>query len=454
MRRREFIKLSVFLGSAVLTPTYTYSKTLNLNEIVFSTGIHNNNNAQTIIIYQYGGASQLGANLTNIEEIKLLSQSNYNYFGTITKTVNNCWAEAGGTHIETLLADGDMTLFRSCYSQIREDAGNKAHGSCTSQNQKGSFDSDNAGILTNLAQILEANGIIDENTIMPFITLEGESRFYTEGQIPVSSFLKPVSLDENLNNPYSRYLRDWRYYTEEEENIPNYDNNDETGFDATLHNKMDTLAQANNSNGKIKNAFTRRSSLDQFLDNISSASTPDLGANAYPLNNRFSEKIETAVKILVNNPDTKVITVGAGGLGGWDDHNKAREYVNRSESLFATLKSAISHLKALGKEQTINIIVFGEFGRNVNLNAANGWDHGNLQNFYVLGGKGYFNHKGIVGETILENTGSNNRLYLKPKVGSYEFEPLSIAATLYKIYGIENPEILTNGNTEITPLFT
>ena len=57
-------------------------------------------------------------------------------------------------------------------------------------------------------------------------------------------------------------------------------------------------------------------------------------------------------------------------------------------------------------------------------------------------------------ETIVEDTGSINRLYLKPKSGTYQFEPLSIAATLYKIYGIENPEILTNNNRAVEQLFT
>ncbi len=309
------------------------------------------------------------------------------------------------------------------------------------------------GIIANLAQILEANGIIDENTVMPFVTLEGESKFYTEGRRPLNSFLKPVGLDENLDNPYDRSSRDWRYYTAEEREIPNYNSNTD-GFDATLHAKMDTLAQQNNEAGKIKDAFSKRASLNNFIDDISTSTTPDLGDDAYPSNNRFSDKIETAVKVLVKNPDTKVITIGTGGLGGWDDHNEARDYVTRTESLFITLKSAMAHIKAEGKEQQINIMVFGEFGRNVNLNSALGWDHGNLQNFYVLGGKGYFNHKGVVGETIVDNTGSINRLYLKPKNGSYQFEPLSIAATLYKIYGIDNPETLTNGNKEIDQLFT
>jgi len=38
---------------------------------------------------------------------------------------------------------------------------------------------------------------------------------------------------------------------------------------------------------------------------------------------------------------------------------------------------------------------------------------------------------------------------LVPKDGSPEFEPLSVAATIYKIYGIENPEVLTGGYGEI-----
>jgi hypothetical protein len=453
MKRRAFIKLSLVTGAAVLIPEFIDAKDLDLSQVTFSEALYTNNQAQTIIIFLYGGASQLGGNLTNIDEIKSASQSNYDqYFNGLTKTTNDCWQEAGGNHMEDLLASGDMTLFRTCYSQVREDEDNKAHAICTAQNQKGSFDLSSAGILTNLARILEEHQVVDDNSVMPFITLEGESKFYSEDNLPVSSFLKPVGITENLENPYSRYERDWRYYNAQEREIKDY--NDQTnGFDASLHTKMDRLAQSHNKEGKIKDAFAKRASLSAFIDSISSTATPDLGNDAYPQNNRFSRKLETAVKILAKNPDTKVVTIGTGGLGGWDDHNEAHNYVSRMNSLFATLKSAIAHIKAEGKINQINIMVFGEFGRNVNLNAAQGWDHGNLQNLYVLGGKGYFNHQGVVGETILENTGQINRLYLKPKPGSYWFEPLSIAATLYKIYGIENPETLTDNNGVISPLF-
>lgn len=454
MQRRDFIKLSLAAGSAVLLPDFVYAADLDLSKITFSSGVNTTNSAQTIIIFMYGGASQLAGNLTNIEAIKSASQSNYdNYFRGITPTANNCWQEAGGTHMESLIADGDMTLFRCCFSRVREETNNKAHNECTTQNQKGSFDQDSAGIVANLAQILEDNGIVNENTLMPFITLEGESEFYTEGRMPLSGYLKPVGINQNLDNPYSRHERDWRYYTHDEREIEDYAHH-ELGFDAALYAKMDTLAQKTNDEGKIKEAFSRRGSLSVFMDDISNADTPDLGENAYPTNNRFSEKLETAIKILSKNPDTKMVTVSAGDLGGWDDHNEARDYVERTESLFRSLKSAMAHIKAEGKEDNINIMVFGEFGRNVNLNSALGWDHGNLQNLYVLGGKGYFNHKGVVGETVLEDTGRINRLYLKPKNGTYEFEPHSIAATLYKIYGIENPEILTDGNGPIEQLFS
>lgn len=448
------MKLSLALGGAVLLPTWTYSKVLNLANIQFSSAIYNANQAQTIVIFQYGGASQLCGNLTNYDSFSPLSQSHYeDYFGTITQTTNHCWAEAGGTEIESLIASGDMTLFRSCYSVVREESKNKAHASCIEQNQKGSFDDDSGGILNNLAQILEANGLVSESSLMPFITLEGESSLYIDGNIPSHTYLKPVALDENLNNPYRRNARDSRYYTEEEQDIPNY-YDPENGFDAPLHTTMDALAQNNNILGKITDAFAKRPLLDTFIQGLASISTPNLGANAYATENIFAKQVETAVNILANNSDTKVISISTASLGSWDDHNKAEEYVTRSKSLFSTLQSAMTHIKALGKEQRINIMVFGDFGRNTNLNASQGWDHGNLQNFYVLGGHGYFNHKGIVGETVLGETQSNNRLYLYPKNNTYTFEPFSIASTLYKIYGINNPEVLTNNNPEVSMLFT
>ncbi len=440
MKRRDFIKLTLLTGSYALTPSFCYGTILDIGKINFSTNIYGSNNAQTIIVFTYGGASQLGGNITNIDEIETKSQNSYyDYFRGVTKTTNGCWQEAGGTHMETLMASGDMTIFRCCYSQVREDEGNKSHGTCTEQNQKGSFDDDGGGIITNIAQILKANNTVDENTLMPFVTMEGDSKFYMEGKMPLPGYLKPVGVDENFNNPYDRSSRYWYYYTNAERKIAGYGNSE-----PALSKEMDNLAQSYNKEGKIKDAFALRGELASFIKEVKESSIPDLGENNYP-NNKFADKLKAAIKLLDKNPDTKIITLGTGGLGGWDDHNDARDYVSRMENLFQSLKSAVAHLKAIGKNQNINIMVFGEFGRNVNLNSAFGWDHGNLQNLYLLGGEDYFKHKGVVGETILSKTGAINRLFLKPKSGTYWFEPLSIAATIYKIYGIENPEILTDG---------
>ena len=447
MKRREFIKLSLALGGAALAPQFSYAKELDLTKINFSAPT---NSVQTIIIYLYGGASQLSGNLSNIDEINEASFKKYpSYFrgdASMTKTANNCWQEAGGAEMEEMMANGDMTLFRTCYSAVRESAGNKAHGVCTSQNQRGSFDTDNAGLLTNLAQILEDNGVVDSSKFMPFVTMEGESTFYATGSKAVSSYLKPVGIDRNLDNPYERDKRNWLFYTEaEKKSNKNYSKSDDKGgFDPALDSAMTTLAQEHNAQGKIKDAFDKRELLVDKINSIKANPTPDLGDSPYPQNNRFAQSLESAIKILKYNSDTKVVTMaGSSGLGGWDDHSNATDYVERMRLLFQSLKAGVAHLKAEGKINDVTIMVFGGFGRGVNLNGSHGWDHGNLQNLYILGGKGYLNHQGVIGETKVHHTGRVNRIYHRPKEGSYKFEPMSIASTIYKMHGVENPEELT-----------
>jgi len=433
----------------MLLPSMGYNRTLDLDAVEFDQGIFENNAAQTIIVFLYGGASQLAGNITNLDTIEAHSQSSYHdYFRGVTATANGCWQEAGGTEMETLLSDGDMTLYRTCYSAARETVNNKAHGVCTEQNQKGSFDTTGGGIIANLATILHAKGAIDANTLMPFVTMEGESHFYDSSSVPLAGFLKPMAIDEDFDNPYERSwwtVRRWTYYTETERQQEHY-NDENDGFDPALTAAMDTLAQQHNRPGKIKDALGTRAHLADFIDTVKATPTPDLGDDAYPDDNAFADKLEAAIKLLDGNPDTRIVTLGTGGLGGWEDHNEARDYVTRAEALFRTLRSAAAHLKAIDKDDTISILVFGEFGRNVNLNSAFGWDHGNLQNLYVIGGKRYFTHRGVVGETAVDVTGSLNRLWLKPAADSYWFEPLSIASTLYEIYGITNSEVLTGGD--------
>ena len=108
-----------------------------------------------------------------------------------------------------------------------------------------------------------------------------------------------------------------------------------------------------------------------------------------------------------------------------------------------------------GHRKTDNIVikVHGDFGRNVNLNNSEGWDHGNNQNLYTLGGAAIRPNKAlgkVVGRTNVFGPANTNRQYTEPTDGSYEAEPLAIASTVYKYFGAQNPRALTR-DTEMNP---
>lgn len=440
MNRRSFLKTGSVAAAAVLMPSLSRAAAIDFTRIGFDKARFERNKAQTIMVFLYGGPSPLAGNLTNIETIKQASQSDYDgYFRGITLTENALWQEAGGLAMESLIADGDLSVMRTCFSQLREEEGNRSHSQCTSQNQRGVNNlDDTSGIFSIIGKTLYDNGVIDEETRLPFISMEGDSTFFSAADFAQESFLKPTAFSSSLDNPYERSgANQWFYYTSEERQVKEYQSER-----AAYELAMESLAQSRNPSGKIKEAFDKRAVLDEFINGINEAPLPD--GVEYP-NNSFAEKLANAVKILGSNPDTRIISLGSGGLGGWDDHSEARDYQTRMENLFTALSAAMGHIKTLGKENEINIMVFGEFGRNVNLNSSFGWDHGNLQNLYLLGGKGYFNSVGVVGETTVSQTGAINRMYLQPAEGAYWFEPYSIAATLYHIYGITNPEYLTGG---------
>ena len=440
MNRRDFLKLSLCAGCSTLIPGLPRLAVAGpLDNVSFNAATYYNNTPQTIMVFLYGGPSELAGNFTNYDQFKDLSQSSYSdYFGDskLRATTHGFWQAAGGDLMEELLAAGDLNVFRTCFSQVRWNNDNRSHGICVAQNQRGTFNQDAAGIFSNLARVLLNNGIIDSNTTMPFLTMEGESGFFARGDLAMIPIIEPISINENLDNPFSR------------------------GSERDYTDSMDALAQARNRSlnlsPKITDAFAKRSEMEAFIDDIDGIADPSLGTNSHGEsldyeNNTFARKLKTAVKIMNYNPDTRVISLGSGGLGGWDDHNDAENYLGRMDRLFRALRSAVAHIRQVGKIGTINIMVMGDFGRGLNLNSARGWDHGNLQNFYLLGGKSYFNSVGVVGQTAVNSTGSANRLYSVPKSGTYWFEPMSVAATIYSIYGIRNPGVLTGNQPVIAP---
>ena len=445
--RRHFLKGLGALGIASVLPRGLYSADLDYDAIEFDPTIYENNNPQTIIIYLYGGPSELAGNLTNIEEISSKSQNPYplgndRYMKIVEKY--GLWGNAGGDAMARMLDTGDLNLFRTCYRTVDN---LKAHGECTSQAQRGSDIEGGAGVIANLAAILYRKGVVTEPTgnddvgkSIPFVTMEGESTFFAEEDLNLNPFLKPVAFGSGSDNPYKR---DGWYY---EKKVLNKENN------TTYGNYFDAIAQRFNPEGKIREAFERRVTLERFANEIHELSLPD--GIEYP-NNTFGNRLKTAMNLLIHNEHTKVVSMGSPGLGGWDDHSNAIDrYTRRMTDLMESIEMAMAHAKTAGK-RNINIVVFGEFGRNVNYNNSLGWDHGNNQNVYWFGGWDYMNRLGIVGET--EVTGGGTRIYTRPKnfgkAGeSYHFQVFSVAATLYRMYGIKNPEILTHGNPVIRDL--
>ncbi len=443
--RRGFLKGIGALGVASALPFSLKGADLDYGSIEFDASVYEKNNPQTIIVYLYGGPSELAGNLTNLEEIDEKSQNRYP-LDEFTATPNRLWRQAGGDIMESLISSGDMNLFRTCYRTVDD---NKAHGECTSQAQRGRDIAGGAGIVANLAAVLYNKGVIGEpagtddiGKSIPFVTMEGESTFFSEDDLNLAAFLKPVAFGTGSNNPYKR--GGWF-----SRRVLNRENN------ATVGDYFDALAQKYNSSGKIRELFERRVILEEFADRIHDIELPE--GVEYPSNNTFADRMKLAMNLLIHNEHTKVVSMGSPGLGGWDDHSNALErYPRRMNMLMEAVEAAVAHMKAAGKTN-INIVIFGEFGRNVSYNNSDGWDHGNNQNVYWIGGRDYMNRLGIVGETQI--IGSAGRLFTQPKNfgnsdSSYHFQVFSIAATVYKMYGIQNPEILTHGNGAIRDLLS
>jgi len=445
--RRQFLKSAGLLGLALSLPIPFAKQELQaalIDTISYKTP---SIQPQVIHIFLYGGPSELAGNLTNIAQISANSQNPYpssidpeNVDNEITK--NNFWGPAGGDIMETLLADKYMSIYRTI-NRVKDDS--KAHGRSVTQNLVGSLDLFNPGIATTLAAILEiynpfGKGI--DELVLPFVSLEGESTVFNLGNLVVPQVMRPVTLDSNFKNPYER-SKNW--YVDS--------SNDETN-----NNKLDRLAQSISARNaakysKINEAFLKRSELEEFIASRFNSDSvdadlpidPETGQPIQYPDSNFGNRLKSAVSLAIGNPDTKFISLGSGGLGGWDDHSDALDnYPSRMNGLMAALQVACRHME-LKSAANIVINIFGDFGRNVNLNNSMGWDHGNNQNLYTLGGWGIPGRTmgKIVGRTQRIGTSKQNRQFTSPTSGSYQCEPFAIASTIFKYFGVQNPQNLT-----------
>jgi hypothetical protein len=450
MKRRDFIKTLGIAGAALMVPPVFLR---HLAGAALPTGISYSAPAvmpKVINIFLYGGPSELAGNLTNIAEINANSQNKYPSYldpaytdPVITK--NYFWGpdsngnySAGGDSMEQLIASGDLSVYRTI-NRIKDD--NKGHGMSVHQNLVGNLDITGAGIATTLAAVLAANNAFGkplDQLVLPVVSFEGESHVFDPGGLDIPLMLQPVTLDQNFRNPYSR------------------SNNSYLNSAADV--SLETLARQvsamlGTSHQKLNDAFVRRAELDQFITNNLDSATVNASLPIDPVttlpivypDTDFGDRLKAAVSLAINNPDTYFISLGSGGLGGWDDHSSTlANYPARMKGLMAALKVAVTHMN-LKNANNIVINVFGDFGRNVNLNNAGGWDHGNNQNFFTLGGKGIPGRTlgKLVGRTSRIGTSLENRQFTSPTSGSYQCEPFAIASTIFRYFGVQNPEILT-----------
>jgi hypothetical protein len=447
MNRRTFLKLSAMSGLTALMPPLFQRRhawaalpdTIRYQAPdVLPTVIH---------VFLYGGPSELAGNLTNIVDINANSQNPYPATldpgdSATEVTRNDFWGEAGGNSMETLLYSGDLSIYRTIH---RVKADTKDHGTSVTQNLVGGLDVAGPGIATTLAAILERFnpfGKAVDQLVLPFVSFEGESRVFNPGNLNISPVLRPMNLNENFANPYERR----RYWY--------LDRDDEVTHDLALETMARDMGTLNGMrHAKVEESFLKRGELEIYIDehfNQAAVEGNIPEGIVYP-DNPFGHKLKAAVSLAVTNPETVFISLGSGGLGGWDDHSGGiDEYPDRMEGLFSALEAAANHLRAAAEAGSasaghVAINVFGDFGRNVNLNNSRGWDHGNNQNLYTLAGwdiPGRSLGK-LVGRTQRIGTPFENRQFTSPTADSYQCEPFSIASTLFKYFGVQNPEVLT-----------
>ena len=493
MKRRNFIKSMGALGAIVSAPTIFHNEAF-IKQAKAAAAINEANFVppavlpQVINVFLYGGPSELAGNLTNIDDIHANSQNPYTAAtnaggagpeilrftndpngGEITQ--NGFWFSAGGEAMEDMLASGDLSVYRTIN---RRKENTRAHRPSILSSQKGNLDIEmSGGIGTTIASVLYANkGMIDgssllggrplEELVLPFVSFEGESSAFapdsSANSVNLPLQLRGISLDQNFNNPYTRSTG--------------------IGNGATIDAIVNKIAPATSSRfQKVTDGFTNRESLEGKVNRFSTNleddtllpvvpdTDPDANPNdppgsrrlMYPNNNNFTQRVKAAVTLAMQNPDSLYISVG-GGLGGWDDHdNSISKYETRMTQLMEVLRVAAKHIR-LGQRvdengiptgvpsDNILINVHGDFGRNVNLNGSMGWDHGNNQNLYTIGGSavrpvGALGK--VVGRTERFGDSNENRQFTRPTSDSYEAEPMSIASTVYSYFGVQNPEVLT-----------
>ncbi|MBE9564143.1 MAG: hypothetical protein IMF17_02780 [Proteobacteria bacterium] len=519
MNRRLFLKaLAAVGGGAILPQTFSLSSmykqanaAINYSAVNITASSVPPILPQIINVFLYGGPSELAGNLSNIADIEANSQSKYTDFfqgildpqdvatdGLVTPSgfwgsnksgINNeADRGAGGDDMQFLLDQGHMSVYRT---MMKRKNTSQSHRESILMSQKGSLDIDFApgfgfklaGLISENRALFEANTTLADGTaiadveklVMPFVSIsDGDTRIFDkDSSVTVPLLFGGISVDTELDNPFSR-------------NIPN------PGADpAAEEAALDAIVQQSvNESGKdyseVLEAFKLRQELADAMGTFDGAfdtggaglnlptltDAADIAANGgntalvYP-NTSIGRIMRAAVTLSIENPGTLFTTLG-GAFGGWDDHNNGVDrYPQRMRDVFAALRVAMLHIKYLHNAATpingltrptdnIIINVFGDFGRRVNLNTSLGWNHGNNQNFFTLGGArpGLRTAAGVdamgkvAGTTVRVGDAGADRQFTEPASGSYEFEPMSVASNIYKYFGVIHPAVIDENNPD------
>lgn len=494
MKRREFIKNLGGFGALPMGLTMSAFPNLAKADIDLAEVGFNNSKApstmpQVIDVYLYGGPSELNGNLTNIGDINQRSQNPYtDVFGAgILKSVdqggqitkNNCWVDAGGLEIESMLANNQMSLYRNM-CRTKQFAG--SHAPAIYMNLAGApnYAINMSGIGTRLASFLMAYRSQFENKIpladgtlfssiddifVPFASFgdQRQSRAFLGTEMLPKKF-REVILGAGLDNPFKQ----------ESISIA------KPGITDSYFSYMrDILANTVYSDKftKVNDSIESIDRLAVFMDNLANGGNVPSSAN-YPAGYALGQNIKSAVNLALNNPSSFYIAVNGGSVADWDNHNNAQaRFVERSLNLMKSLQAACNHIRDFNMSQlttygrprttTNNIVinVYGDFGRRTNLNNSLGWDHGNCQNFYTLMGSD-LRPDGlgkIVGETQLVGTPKTNEQFNSPLrfnsgagdsfVDTHMVENNAVAATTYGYFGADNTLPLTGGISSISGRF-
>ena len=510
MKRRTFIKSMGAVSASAFMPSAFKLSTMYKNASAAVNYAGTNVTApavmpQVINIFLYGGPSELAGNLTNIVDINNNSQNLYDTNGVfpgITEfqsnggliTPNGFWSGAGGDEMEFLLGQDYMSVYRTLMKRID---GTRSHRESLLMSQKGSLDIEaGPGVGTRLAAaILQHRREFEDNTrladgtligdlvsgtdsgveamFLPFVSFEGDTRYFQQDpDFSLPLLLRGTTLDQNLESPYSRSddnnltirtaLNDLVGKVMTPAKVSRFKGVAD-GF-ALREFFEDKMAGLDPGNAEVNDTTDSSGDPLPIIDNHPDAAVDAAaigltqGARLIYPDNGFTDRIRAAVTLALKNPSSLYITVG-GGLGGWDDHNNGIDrYPGRMNDLFAVMQAAMLHIKyfngpTLGAPRTTNsniaINMFGDFGRLVNLNNSEGWDHGNNQNLYTFGVDGLGNPRPagalgkVVGRTQRVGDPCTNNQVTEPVPDSYEAEPMSVASTVYSYFGVQNPEVLT-----------